>query len=87
MVCPRCADPKSEVVDSRKSKNRIRRRRTCVHCSHTWTTYEQTEEELRWFSRARELKAQEAARTIKKTMESVIKQLVKLSSAYPEKDE
>jgi len=43
MKCPKC-QRKTEVTDSRPApNNRIRRRRGCPNCSHTFTTYESTD--------------------------------------------
>lgn len=39
MECPYCAGD-SQVIDSRPSKNGIRRRRVCKVCSRRFTTYE-----------------------------------------------
>ena len=39
MRCPECGE-ETEVVDSRKSHNTIRRRRECLNCGLRFTTYE-----------------------------------------------
>ena len=40
MECPQCGSADTGVIDSRPSKDAIRRRRTCAACEHRFTTYE-----------------------------------------------
>lgn len=46
MRCPKCQADDTKVIDSRESDEgtAIRRRRSCVSCSHRFTTYERCEE-------------------------------------------
>jgi transcriptional repressor NrdR len=46
MRCPRCRADDTKVIDSRESDEgaSIRRRRSCLQCSHRFTTYERLEE-------------------------------------------
>jgi len=46
MRCPRCHVDDTKVIDSREAEDgaAIRRRRSCVACSHRFTTYERLEE-------------------------------------------
>jgi transcriptional repressor NrdR len=46
MRCPRCRADDTKVIDSREAEEglAIRRRRSCVACSHRFTTYERLEE-------------------------------------------
>lgn len=46
MRCPRCRADDTKVIDSREAEEgaAIRRRRSCVQCSHRFTTYERLEE-------------------------------------------
>ena len=43
MRCPKCAHVDDKVIDSRTIKNGtvIRRRRSCLSCTHRFTTYEE----------------------------------------------
>jgi transcriptional repressor NrdR len=43
MRCPRCGHQEDKVIDSRTSRagDVIRRRRSCVNCSHRYTTREE----------------------------------------------
>lgn len=43
MRCPRCGHLEDKVIDSRASRagDIIRRRRSCVHCGHRYTTREE----------------------------------------------
>jgi len=43
MRCPKCAHSDDKVIDSRtiRSGDVIRRRRSCLQCSHRFTTYEE----------------------------------------------
>lgn len=43
MRCPRCGHQEDKVIDSRTSRagDVIRRRRSCVHCGHRYTTREE----------------------------------------------
>lgn len=45
MVCPRCGEPESKVLDSRVVRGGavVRRRRACDHCRARFTTYEACE--------------------------------------------
>lgn len=43
MKCPYCENGKTNVVDTRESSNRIRRRRECQECERRFTTYETVE--------------------------------------------
>jgi len=45
MRCPYCGGVEDRVVDSRESRERdvIRRRRQCVHCERSFTSYERVE--------------------------------------------
>ena len=40
MLCPRCANTKHGVTDSRKCYSTIKRRRRCGDCDYTWGTCE-----------------------------------------------
>jgi len=42
MKCPFCADPNTQVTDTRENDDGdiVRRRRRCVHCDKRFTTYE-----------------------------------------------
>jgi len=40
MTCPACQSVDTSVIDSRASRNGIRRRRRCLACQHRFTTYE-----------------------------------------------
>jgi transcriptional repressor NrdR len=44
--CPRCKTDDTKVIDSREAEEgtSIRRRRSCLHCAHRFTTYERLEE-------------------------------------------
>ncbi|PZC49972.1 MAG: transcriptional repressor NrdR [Chloroflexi bacterium] len=44
MECPHCGSSETNVIDSRPSKDAIRRRRTCSGCEHRFTTYERIAE-------------------------------------------
>lgn len=44
MECPDCGSADTSVIDSRPSKDAIRRRRTCNACQHRFTTYERIAE-------------------------------------------
>ena len=46
MRCPKCRADDTKVIDSREADDgsAIRRRRSCVACSHRFTTYERLEE-------------------------------------------
>ena len=44
MECPHCGSGDTNVIDSRPSKDAIRRRRTCSACEHRFTTYERVAE-------------------------------------------
>jgi transcriptional repressor NrdR len=46
MRCPQCHADDTKVIDSREAEEglTIRRRRSCVACSHRFTTYERCEE-------------------------------------------
>jgi len=43
MHCPKCLNPKTQVIDSRYSKkqNSVRRRRLCLNCKNRFTTLEE----------------------------------------------
>ena len=41
--CPQCGFPENRVIDSRPSKDSIRRRRECIECGFRWTTWEYSE--------------------------------------------
>ena len=43
MECPFCMSSDSKVIDSRDSKDSIRRRRECNRCGKRFTTYERIE--------------------------------------------
>lgn len=44
MICPKCKNSETYVIDSRDLDDRsIRRRRECERCSHRFTTYERVE--------------------------------------------
>lgn len=40
MICPKCQDDMTEVIDSRVMPYGVRRRRECLVCDHRWTTVE-----------------------------------------------
>lgn len=44
VYCPECQSDNHHVIDSRKSGEAIRRRRSCSACFHRWTTFETTNE-------------------------------------------
>ena len=44
MECPDCGSADTGVIDSRPSKDAIRRRRICNSCEHRFTTYERIAE-------------------------------------------
>lgn len=44
MECPKCHHDNSKVVDSRPTKEAIRRRRECLNCHHRFNTYERVEQ-------------------------------------------
>jgi transcriptional repressor NrdR len=43
MLCPKCHQPQSQVLDSREGPDSIRRRRECLACHYRFTTYERVE--------------------------------------------
>ncbi|HNC96316.1 MAG TPA: transcriptional regulator NrdR [Myxococcota bacterium] len=43
MQCPACQHEETRVVDSRESRDSVRRRRECISCSHRFTTFERAE--------------------------------------------
>jgi transcriptional regulator NrdR family protein len=45
MECPRCKG-KTEIFETRQTKDAVRRRRHCTRCGHKFTTIEQPAEEL-----------------------------------------
>lgn len=49
MKCPRCFSAESEVRDSRKYDDYIKRRRVCSECSHRFSTYETVAEDYEDF--------------------------------------
>jgi transcriptional repressor NrdR len=48
MKCPYCADPNTQVVDTRENEDgdTVRRRRRCPSCDKRFTTYERVELQL-----------------------------------------
>ena len=48
MKCPYCADPATQVVDTRENEDgdTVRRRRRCLTCDKRFTTYERVELQL-----------------------------------------
>ncbi len=48
MKCPYCADPNTQVVDTRENEDAdtVRRRRRCLTCDKRFTTYERVELQL-----------------------------------------
>ena len=44
MHCIYCNDGKTQVVDSRESEGKVRRRRECSECGERFTTYERAED-------------------------------------------
>jgi len=46
IVCPQCQHADSKVLDTRSSGPGIRRRRSCLHCEHRFTTFERLERRL-----------------------------------------
>ncbi len=44
MDCPQCGSDETNVIDSRPSRDAIRRRRACGLCEHRFTTYERLAE-------------------------------------------
>lgn len=40
MICPRCSQDHSRVLDSRSGTGIPRRRRQCLSCYHRWSTVE-----------------------------------------------
>lgn len=55
MKCPRCKS-ESSVIDSRESRETVRRRRQCLNknCQHRWTTWEVEDRTMRATKRARD---------------------------------
>lgn len=43
MLCPKCGNDQSDVIDSRATTQAVRRRRQCSTCSYRFTTYERVE--------------------------------------------
>jgi transcriptional repressor NrdR len=43
MICPKCDNESSKVLDSRSQGSSIRRRRECLICEERFTTYERIE--------------------------------------------
>lgn len=45
MLCPKCSNHDTKVIDSRltNSSREIRRRRVCLECEHRFTTFERAE--------------------------------------------
>ncbi len=43
VICPYCAHPETEVLESRDSEDSTRRRRECEKCGKRFTTYERVE--------------------------------------------
>ena len=45
MKCPYCADPNTQVIDTRENEegDTVRRRRRCLACDKRFTTYERVE--------------------------------------------
>lgn len=43
MLCPKCGNDQSDVIDSRATTQAVRRRRQCSACSYRFTTYERVE--------------------------------------------
>jgi len=43
MICPKCHDRETQVIDSRDGPDSVRRRRECLSCKYRFTTYERTE--------------------------------------------
>ncbi|MFB6190794.1 MAG: transcriptional regulator NrdR [Candidatus Nanohaloarchaea archaeon] len=43
MKCPYCDECSTNVVDTRESRERVRRRRECASCDRRFTTYETVE--------------------------------------------
>lgn len=45
MICPKCKEDSTRVLDSRETEGHkaVRRRRECEHCKHRFTTFERTE--------------------------------------------
>jgi transcriptional repressor NrdR len=43
MICPKCKNSESQVIDSREVQDGIRRRRECQGCKARYTTYERIE--------------------------------------------
>jgi transcriptional repressor NrdR len=46
VLCPVCRSPNTKVLDSRDSRDGIRRRRQCLECGHRFTTRERVETTL-----------------------------------------
>lgn len=44
--CPGCNYADSNIVDSRKEENSVRRKRKCRDCSRKWITYEIPQKEF-----------------------------------------
>ncbi|HSI20259.1 MAG TPA: transcriptional regulator NrdR [Verrucomicrobiae bacterium] len=43
MLCPKCKNRDTQVVDSREVHDGVRRRRECLDCKYRYTTYERIE--------------------------------------------
>lgn len=43
MVCPRCSQTSTDVIDSRTADKSVRRRRNCPECHYRFTTFERME--------------------------------------------
>ena len=55
MKCIYCGGPKTKVIDTRPSENKIWRRRECLDCTKRFTTYEVSESELKPLTEAKRL--------------------------------
>ena len=40
MKCPKCGSKATMVIETRKIKDYVKRRRECPKCGKKWTTYE-----------------------------------------------
>ena len=52
MICPKCSNDKTMIVDSRSNDDNAYRRRFCSECGHRFTTVEIKKDEYDKFKKA-----------------------------------